>query len=128
GTVDCTITQRPTAAEPGLLEVATHVAYTSEENSLSGRSAGANLAGIGYQNLPLAYQQIIFDSQMSGFASSNAVIAEGNARALEQLRESGGEIEPLDEDADQRIGATTEQRQAAVEEAGLRGSSAAARP
>ena len=127
GTVDCTITQLPTAAETGLLEVATHVAYTSEENSLSGRSAGANLAGIGYQNLPLAYQQIIFDSQMSGFASSNAVIAEGNARALEQLRESGGEIEPLDEDADQRIGETNEQLLADVDESGLIGSDVQAR-
>ena len=119
GTVDCTITQLPTAEETGLLDVATHVAYTSEENSFSGRPAGANLAGIGYQDLPLAYQQIIFDSQTGGFASSNAVISEGNAQAVEQLMNAGGELGPMDEDADERIGETNDELLADVEESGL---------
>ena len=122
GTVDCTITQLPTAEETGLLDVATHVAYTTEENSFSGRPAGANLAGVGYQNLPLAYQQIIFDSQTGGFASSNEVIAQGSARAIEQLMDAGGEIGPMDEDADERIGATNDELLTDVEESGLIGS------
>ncbi|SMX97943.1 TRAP-type C4-dicarboxylate transport system, substrate-binding protein [Brevibacterium sp. Mu109] len=122
GTVDCTITQLPTAEETGLLEVATNLAYTTEENSLSGRSAGANLGGVGYRNLPLAYQQIIFDSHTGGFASSNSVIAEGNARAIDQLMEAGGEIGPMDEDADQRIGETNDELLADVEESEVIGS------
>src|SRR5699024_10258670 len=62
GTIDCTLAQMLPSEEAGLLEVAPYVAYTSEENSLSGRAAGAVLAGTEYQHLPLAYQQIIFDS------------------------------------------------------------------
>ncbi|HLR44387.1 MAG TPA: C4-dicarboxylate ABC transporter substrate-binding protein [Brevibacterium sp.] len=121
GTVDCTFAQLLPSEESGLLEVATHVAYTSEENSLSGRSAGANLGGVGYQNLPLAYQQIIFDSQAGGFAASNEVIAEGNARAIEQLTNAGGEVGPMEEDADEKIGETNDALLDEVEESGLIG-------
>lgn len=119
GTVDCTFAQLLPSEESGLLEVAKHVAYTTEENSLSGRSAGANLAGVGYQNLPLAYQQIIFDSQMEGFAVSNEVITEGNSRAIEQLTDAGGEVTQMAEDSDQRIGETNEELFAEIEESGV---------
>ena len=122
GTVDCTFAQLLPSEETGLLEVAKHVAYTTPENSLSGRSAGANLAGVGYQNLPLAYQQIIFDSQMSGFAASNEVIAQGNAAGVTQLMEAGGEIGPMEEDADERIGETNDELLAGIEESGVIGS------
>ena len=122
GTVDCTFAQLLPSEETGLLEVATSVAYTTAENSLSGRSAGANLAGVGYQNLPLAYQQIIFDSQQSGFAASNEVIAEGNARGIEQLMGADGEVVPMDEESDERIGETNDALLADIEESGVIGS------
>ncbi|GAA4505637.1 TRAP transporter substrate-binding protein [Brevibacterium yomogidense] len=122
GTVDCTFAQLLPSEESGLLEVANHVAYTSEENSLSGRSAGANLAGVGYQKLPLAYQQIIFDSQMEGFAVSNDVITEGHKRAIQQLMDAGGEVTQMADDADKRIGEVNDELFADIEESGVIGS------
>ncbi|GAA4282677.1 hypothetical protein GCM10022261_02080 [Brevibacterium daeguense] len=127
GTVDCTLAQLLPSEEAGLLEVAKNVAYTSEENSLSGRSAGANLAGVGYQQLPLAYQQIIFDSGLDGFAASNEVITRGNAAGVKQLKEAGGEIGPMADDSDQQIGDTNEELLSAIEESGVIGSDVAQR-
>ena len=127
GTVDCTFAQTLPSEESGLFEVAKHVAYTTEQNSLSGRSAGANLAGSGFQALPLAYQQIIFDSQMSGFAESNQVIAEGHAKSMTQLEEAGGEIGPMADDTDQQIGETNDALFEEIEESGLIGTDVQAR-
>lgn len=127
GTVDCTFAQTLPSEESGLFEVGKHVAYTTEQNSLSGRSAGANLAGTGYQKLPLAYQQIIFDSQMDAFADSNAVISEGHARSMIQLEEAGGEIGPMAEDTDKKIGETNDALFEEIEESGLIGSDVRAR-
>ncbi|MGO1878798.1 MAG: TRAP transporter substrate-binding protein [Brevibacterium yomogidense] len=122
GTVDCTFAQMLPSEETGLLEVAKNVSYTTAENSLSGRSAGANLAGVGYQNLPLAYQQIIFDSQMSGFAASNEVISEGTSRGVQQLLDAGGEITQMEEETDERIGQTNDELLAEIEDSGVIGS------
>lgn len=118
GTIDCTLAQMLPSEEAGLLEVATHVAYTSEENSMSGRAAGAVLAGTGYQQLPLAYQQIIFDSTETQFATSSAGLAEGNVAGVRQLQGAGGEISPLNAEADQILGETNEELLADVEESG----------
>ena len=92
GTVDCTLAQLLPSEEAGLLEIAPNVSYASPESSLSSRGAGAMLAGSNFQNLPLAYQQIIFDAGEPGFVASSEVIANGNAAGVKQLREAGGEI------------------------------------
>lgn len=127
GTVDCTLAQLLPSEEGGILEVAKHVGYTSPENSLSGRAAGANLAGKGYQQLPLAYQQIIFDAGQGGFAASNEGIAEGNAAGVRQLKEAGGVISPVDPAADEAFGDVNDELLAGIEEAGTIGSDVAQR-
>ncbi|WP_349828813.1 C4-dicarboxylate ABC transporter substrate-binding protein [Brevibacterium litoralis] len=119
GTVDCTLAQLLPSEETGVLEVAPHVGYTTQENSLSGRSAGANLAGSGYQALPLAYQQIIFDSAVGGWATSNQVNAEGNYKGVAMALDNGGEVVPIDPETDEQIGATNDELLAAVEESGV---------
>lgn len=118
GTVDCTLAQMRPSEEAGLLEVASNVAFTSEENSLSGRAAGAVLAGAKYQQLPLAYQQIIYDANEVRFVTNNEVAAQSNTAGVEQLKGAGGEIGPLDDDADQILGETNEELILEVEEAG----------
>jgi TRAP-type C4-dicarboxylate transport system substrate-binding protein len=118
GTVDCTLAQFRPSEEAGLLEAAPYVAYTSEENSLSGRAAGAVLAGSKYQQLPLAYQQIIYDANEVRFVTNNEVAATSNAAGVAQLKGAGGEIGPLDEEADQILGETNDELLADVEESG----------
>ncbi|WP_029089750.1 TRAP transporter substrate-binding protein DctP [Brevibacterium album] len=121
GTVDCTFAQLLPSEESGLFEVAQNVTHTTGENSLSGRSAGANVAGRGYQELPLAYQQIIFDSSASGFATSTKVIVDGNAAGVAMLNENGGELTEMDPGSDARIGETNAELIAGVEESGVIG-------
>lgn len=118
GTVDCTLAQMLPSEEAGLLEAASNVAYTSEENSMSGRAAGATLAGSKYQNLPLAYQQIIFDAGEIGFAASSEGLTEGNVAGVRQIQGAGGEIGPLEEDAEQILAQTNEELISGVEESG----------
>jgi TRAP-type C4-dicarboxylate transport system substrate-binding protein len=122
GTVDCTFAQLLPSEESGLFEVAKNVTHTSAENSLSGRSAGANVAGSGFQKLPLAYQQIIFDSSAQGLAASTKVIVDGNAAAVKMLNENGGELMEMDPASDAQIGETNAELLAGVEESGVIGS------
>lgn len=118
GTVDCTLAQMLPSEEAGLLEVASNVSYTSEENSMSGRAAGATLAGSKYQNLPVAYQQIIFDAGEIGFAVSSQGLAEGNVAGVRQIHGAGGEIAPLDDEAEQILAQTNEDLISGIEESG----------
>jgi len=122
GTVDCTMAQMLPSQEAGLLEVAKYVGYTSAGSSLSGRSAGALLAGTGYQELPLAYQQIIFDSSHAGFGASISSITDGNAGGIKQLKDAGGEISAVDPETDRIMGETNEQLLDQIEESGAIGS------
>lgn len=98
GTIDCTFAQLLPSEEAGLLEIASNVSYAPPESSLSSRGAGASLAGSGYQQLPLAYQQIIFDAGEKGFDVSSKVITNGTAAGVEQLHGAGGSMQPLDEE------------------------------
>lgn len=127
GTVDCTLAQLLPSEEAGLLEIAPNVSYASPESSLSSRGAGAMLAGSNFQNLPLAYQQIIFDAGEPGFVASSEVIANGNAASVKQLREAGGEMTPLDPEAEKKYKETNDELIAQVEEDGLIGSDASQR-
>lgn len=122
GTIDCTLAQMLPSEEAGLLEVASHVAFTSEENSMSGRAAGAVLAGTTYQGLPLAYQQIIFDANKVSFETSSTGLVEGNVAGVRQLKEAGGDITPFDDAADRLLGQTNQELIAGVEESGVIGS------
>ena len=85
------------------------------------------LAGSNFQNLPLAYQQIIFDAGEGGFIASSEVIAKGNAAGVKQLREAGGEMAPLDPEAEKKYKETNDELTAQVEEDGLIGSDASER-
>lgn len=119
GTIDCTFGALRNSEEAGLLEAATHLALISEENSMSGRGTGAVLAGTGYENLPLPYQQIIFDAMETRYAASVESLAEGNAAGIEQLKGADGEIGPIDPETDEIIGETNAELIENVEESGV---------
>jgi TRAP-type C4-dicarboxylate transport system substrate-binding protein len=119
GTIDCTFGALRNSEEAGLLEVATHLALISEEHSMSGRGTGAVLGGTGYQNLPLPYQQIIFDAMEARYAAAVESLAEGNAAGIEQVKGAGGEIVPIDPEADEIIGETNVELIENVEESGV---------
>jgi TRAP-type mannitol/chloroaromatic compound transport system substrate-binding protein len=57
---------------------------------------GAQLAGSTYQNLPLAYQQIIFDAGSTVYSGMVGVVVDGNAEAVRQVKAAGGTIDEFD--------------------------------
>ena len=121
GTVDCTLAQLLPSAEGGLLEVAPHISYSSDEYSLSSRAVGAELAGSSFETLPLAYQQIIFDAASATFGGIVGITADGNAESVRQAKAAGGTIEPMDSETEKIIGTVHEEQHAAVVEKGLLG-------
>lgn len=107
GTVDCTLGQLVPSAEGGIFEVAPHLGYTTD-HSFS-RAPGAYLAGSSFQDLPLAYQQIIFDSNRFASAGGMEAVIGGNAEAVAQAKEAGGEVAPFTDDIQQQIGSYAEE-------------------
>ena len=122
GTVDCTLAQLISSAEAGVLEFAPHISCTTDENSMSSRAVGAELAGASFETLPLAYRQIIFDAANEARSASGATsIVDGTTMAVEQAKGAGGTITPFDSATDEAIGKTNEELIAAVKEKGLLG-------
>lgn len=117
GTVDCTLGQLVPSAESGIFEVAPHLGYTT--TSSFSRLPGAYLAGSGFKDLPLAYQQIIFDSNALAAEGGMQAVIGGNADAVRQAKEAGGEVEPFDDGLQDEISDYSEELTAAALENGL---------
>lgn len=106
GTVDCTLGQLVPSAEAGIFEVAPHLGYTTD-HSFS-RAPGAYLAGSSFEELPLAYQQIIFDSNRFASAGGMQAVIDGNAAAVAQAKEAGGAITAFSDEVQDQIGSYAE--------------------
>ena len=107
GTVDCTLGQLVPSAEAGIFEVAPNLGYTTD-HSFS-RAPGAYLAGSSFDDLPLAYQQIIFDSNRFASAGGMQAVIGGNAEAVAQAKEAGGEVSPFSDEVQDQIGSYAEE-------------------
>ncbi|WP_349828261.1 TRAP transporter substrate-binding protein DctP [Brevibacterium litoralis] len=102
GTVDCDLGQLIPNVEAGTFEVAPHIGYTTD-HSFS-RSAGAYLAGQTYSELPVAYQQVVFDSMVAAFDGQMQVSVGGNAQAVAAAKDAGGTITEFDQDVQDTLG------------------------
>ncbi|SLM99168.1 hypothetical protein [Brevibacterium yomogidense] len=101
-TIDCTMTQLGSAAIFGVTAVAPNISYLTE-GSFAGRGAASHLGGTGFSNLPLAYQQIVFDAQPDYFALWNQHLADSNVDAVQQATENGGTISALPDEVQETI-------------------------
>lgn len=91
GTIDCTMIVMNAAVESGYHEIAPNMQFTGD--MAMPRVFGAMLAGATVENMPLPYQQIIFDSwQVSHYDSVERVPGD-NYNAVVAATEQGGEIE-----------------------------------
>ena len=116
GTVDCTLGQLVPSAEGGIFEVAPNLGYTTEASF--SRSPGAYLAGSGFKDLPLAYQQIIFDSNALASAGGMQAVIGGNAAAVGQAKAANGEVTAFDDELQEEIAAYSEELTAGALENG----------
>jgi len=101
GTVDCDLGQLAPNVEAGTFEVAPHIGVASEAGIA--RSAGAIVAGSKFNGLPVAYQQVIFDSMSTTFSTMMEVVIGAKAQAVEQAKDNDGSVEPFDDDVQKQI-------------------------
>lgn len=120
GTIDCSVAQLGNSADGGIPEVASHIMYTSDENALPARTVNADLAGPSVEALPMAYQQIIYDSMwVDGVAGSLHSIIDGNQNAVEQAHNAQGSVVPFDDDVEEMISEANSELLSSARETGL---------
>ena len=124
-TVDCTLGQLVPSAESGIFEVAPHIGYMTE-TSIS-RSPGALIAGSAVQDLPLGYQQVIFDAYTDYFHGQMMTTINGNAVAIGMAKEADGEIEEIPKEFQQDIAQFSEDKRAELADSGVAGDELQAR-
>lgn len=101
GTVDCTLSTTLAADAAGFLEVAPHIAYTTDVTFA--RGPGGVFAGSAWDTWPLAVQQLIFDSMEDEFTQSRRGDLDANYIAAEVVREQGGSFEEMDDDLQEQL-------------------------
>lgn len=101
GTVDCDLGQLAPNVEAGTFEVAPNIGVASDAGIA--RSAGAITAGKKYSELPLAYQQVVFDSMSTTFSTMMEVVIGAKAMAVEQAKDNDGSVEPFDDDVQKQM-------------------------
>ncbi|WP_291794721.1 C4-dicarboxylate ABC transporter substrate-binding protein [Brevibacterium sp.] len=119
GTVDCTLAVLSDVSQGGFFEVAGNLGYPT--TTQFPRVSGAILQGSGVQNLPLAYQQILFDASTAAFQGGMETSIGSQAIALEEASEKGVTVEPLADDLQDRIAEANEARMQEVADSGVLG-------
>ena len=61
------------------------------------------MAGKKYSELPVAYQQVVFDAMSTTFSTMMEVVIGAKAQAVEQAKDNDGSVEPFDDDVQKQI-------------------------
>lgn len=101
GTVDCDLGQLAPNVEAGTFEVAPQIGVATDAGIA--RSAGAITAGANYSKLPIAYQQVVFDSMSTTFSTMMEVVIGAKAMAVEDAKANGGGVEPFADDVQKQM-------------------------
>lgn len=106
-TVDCTYTQPQVSGNTGLLEVAPYVSHLDKER-MTGAATGMFAAGPSFYDLPLAYQQIIFDGDVAHLAGNLQTTVDSIHQSVVEVDEADGQFIPMESDAEALIVETQE--------------------
>lgn len=112
-TIDCSMNGLVVGVTAGLPEVAPYVTVPSE--SSLGRSPNSLIAGNKYDALPLAAQQLVFDSLIEYFAGGQKANLQYAIEAVEQVDAAGGSFGRLDADAEAALAGAIDELHAEVE-------------
>lgn len=118
-TVDCALNSMNSAFDYGFIDVAPHVSYVTETSVP--RAPGAVLGGSTVANLPVAYQQIVFDSLVESFIGSAEVVIDGNYEGVSKVHEVDGTIAEMTDEVQESIAATNKELIAEIEDKGTHG-------
>lgn len=100
GTVDCAMMPHQVAGSTGLIEVAPNI-YHSGTSRFTGSVPGAFAAGSSFEELPLAYQQIIFDAISADFEGNLRNTLQGLSVVIEMARDADGNVQTLPTEVEQ---------------------------
>lgn len=117
GTIDCTLAVLSDVVQGGFFEVAPNLGYPTDTSFP--RVSGAILTGSGVDALPLAYQQIIFDSFDAYFHGGMESTVGSKVDAIALANESGGDIDEASAELQDEIRAFAEDRREGVVESGI---------
>lgn len=117
GVMDCTMTLGNTSVPVGLLEVAPNVAYAAE-STFGGTFQVALVAGSSFGDLPLPYQQIIFDAQTEYSAAQYESIISSHLQVVELAKSEGGELYPIEGEVADILDGVLDDYEANVQEQG----------
>lgn len=118
GTVDCDLAPMSAKEISGIYEAAPHLAYSTRANWP--RFSATYLAGQKFNDLPLAYKQIIFDAGGTMVSGSTQSYVDSNAVHVADLASVDGTIDEFDDEFQDELGKfLIELQDASVEEGHL---------
>ena len=94
-TIDCDLSPMSAKEISGVYQAASHLAYSTEANWP--RFSGTYVIGPKYEQLPLAYQQILFDAAATMTAGSAQSYVDSNSQHVEDIASVDGTIEEFDD-------------------------------
>ncbi|MGO1439202.1 MAG: C4-dicarboxylate ABC transporter substrate-binding protein [Brevibacterium yomogidense] len=119
GTIDCTLAVLSDVVQGGFFEVAPTLGYPTETSFP--RVSGAILTGSGVEQLPLAYQQILFDSFDHYYQGSLESGIDSKVDAITIVNETGVDIEEASSDLQDEVRSFAELTRDEVAESGIIG-------
>lgn len=111
-TIDCSLNGLVVGVTGGLLEVAPYV--TVPTGASLGRSPNSLIAGGKFDSLPLAGQQLVFDSLIDYFAGGQTANLKYAIDAVEAVNAAGGQFGRLDDDAEAALETSIDELHASV--------------
>lgn len=102
GALDCAVSPLTATGGFGINEVAPYF-YHWDDRSSADAGQGAHLVGTRVQELPLAYRQILFDVFPEYFEGQMIGIMDSAVAAVSQAKQSGGSVQPLPSEVEQRM-------------------------
>lgn len=117
GALDCILAPLTAISGFGLNEVAPYF-YHWDEGSPADSGQGAHFVGTKVQELPLAYQQILFDAFADYFDGQMMGITDSAAASVAQAKEAGGRVRPLPPQVEERMNQSQQENFDALVEEG----------
>lgn len=100
-TIDCDLSPMSAKEISGVYQAASHLAYSTEANWP--RFSGTYVIGPKYEQLPLAYQQILFDAAATMTAGSAQSYVDSNSQHVEDIASVDGTIEEFDDEFQEQM-------------------------
>jgi TRAP-type C4-dicarboxylate transport system substrate-binding protein len=115
-TIDCDLSPMSAKEISGVYQAAPHLAYSTESNWP--RFSGTYVIGPAYDQLPLAYQQILFDAAATMTSGSAQSYVDSNSKHVDDIASVDGSIEEFDDEFQEQMAEVLEGQINAEVEAG----------